>query len=51
LGAPPSSPLAHRKAASAPEPVSATLKPYWLWILFAVIALSIPLIGFWFERR
>jgi hypothetical protein len=27
------------------------LKPLWLWILFGVVVLLIPLVGFWLERR
>ncbi len=27
------------------------LRPRWLWVAFAILAILIPLIGFWLERR
>jgi hypothetical protein len=40
---PPSTPR-HDHAATA-------LRPRWLWALFAIVALAIPLVGLWLDRR
>jgi hypothetical protein len=32
------------------EPPGITLQPRWLWVLFALVALAIPAVGFWLER-
>jgi len=26
------------------------LRPRWLWITFALIAIAVPAVGFWLER-
>ncbi|MEP7122048.1 MAG: hypothetical protein ABJE95_14105 [Byssovorax sp.] len=33
-----------------PDEGFTALRPRWLWVAFAVVALIVPLIGFWLER-
>ena len=33
-----------------PSAREVALRPAWVWLLFAVFALAVPLIGFWLER-
>jgi hypothetical protein len=42
LGAPPS---------NGPKTPDVALRPRWLWIIFAVVAIAIPLLGLLLERN